>query len=90
MVGKCVDRAVIQLDRIDGVRLWSHAFVSDGGIEGGEIDHPHWLCAEHEGIVANAVALDFCSHRSGTNLVEAFCGILIDPTVKQMRGDEVA
>ena len=84
------DRVAVQLDRIDGVRLWSRAFVSDGGIEDREINHPHWLCAEHEWKVANAVAVDFCSHRSGTNLVEAFCGILIDPTVKQMRGDEVA
>src|SRR5262249_54523602 len=87
LVGKFIDSAAIQLDRIDGVRLWSRAFVGDGGIEDRKIDPPHWLRAEPERIVANAVAVDFCRYRGGATLVEALCGVRVNPAVKQMRGD---
>ena len=71
------------------MRLRQRALVSDRRIEGGEIDHAHWLRAEYERVVANAVTVNFRRNRGRADIVETFLRVHADTAVEQMSGHDV-
>ena len=80
----------IALDGFDHIGRRPHAFIGDRRIEGGEIDRPHRLGAEHERIVAHAFAVDLRFHRQRAQPVEARFRAVLDAAVEQVHGGEIA
>ena len=78
------------LDGVDDVRLGPHALVGDRRIEGRQIDRPHRLGAEHERIIAHAVAIDLGFHRQRAQPIEARLRRVLDAAVEQMHGRQIA
>src|SRR6185503_20836611 len=78
-----IDCLAAHFDRVDGMRLRPRSFVGNGGVEGGEIDHPHWLRAEHERIEPNAVAINLGRHCRCTDVIEALFRVRFDAAVEQ-------
>ena len=71
------------------MRLRQRAFIGDGGIKRGEVDHAHRLRAEHKRVIAYAFRIDFCGDGGGANRVEALFRTLADPAVEQMSGHHI-
>ncbi len=70
--------------------LRPRAFIGDRGVEGGKIDHANRLGAEHERIIADAVAVELGLDRQRADAVETALGIGVDAAVEEPRGDDVA
>jgi len=66
-----IDRLSIAFDRVDDARHGARAFVGDRRVERREIDWPHRLSAEHEGIVAQAFTINLRLKRELAQTVEA-------------------
>src|SRR5262249_19680510 len=83
------DRAVA-LDGFDDMGRWSQPLICDRGVECGEIDRPHRLSAEHEGIIAQAFVINLRPHGKITKTVETRLGLAFYAAVEQMDGCQIA
>src|SRR5262245_29484038 len=72
------------------MRRRTQALVGDRSVERRQIDRPHRLRAEHEGIVALALAVDLRFDREPAKPVETRLRARLDPAVEQMHRGEVA
>jgi hypothetical protein len=85
-----IDRQAVALDRFDRVGRRPHAFIGDRRIKWRQVDRPHRLRAEHEGIVRYAFAVDLRFQREIADAVEARVRIARYSAFQQVDGCEIA
>jgi hypothetical protein len=85
-----IDNKAVTFDRFDDMRNRTQTFICDCCIECCEIDWPHRLGAEHEGIIALTFAIDLGFHSEIAQPIETFVRLVRDAALEKVDRSQVA